>query len=463
MRKVYLDNLPKRGKQIDWKNSIDHKVRFVYDDIEGEIEIVDYDGRYLTLIFDNKKFNIQSGSLKSCQLSVIIGKMNRDYKYEVGTIVNGLEVLEHLKIKSNKFYKLKCIKDGYIHTKSESHLKKNSGCPVCDNKKIVKGINDIATTHPEYVKYFANIEDTYKYSHGSNKKVLMKCPDCGYEKNMIISNLRKKGFGCHKCSDGKSYPEKFVFGLLEQINVEFETEKVFDWVKDKRYDFYIPELDCIIEVHGEQHYKDCNWGSFENTNKNDNLKQQLAINNNIKKYITIDCRESNLEWIRDNILNSELANMFDLSKVNWLKCHEFACGNRVKEACDLWNSGAGSTKEISEIMKLEKPTIIKYLKQGTELGWCDYDPKEATVKNNKENRVRNKKIFSKTCKIILNGNEAIYNSSTECLRKNEFSQRIFDKLIKSKEPFKPNPRYHKHLMHLEGMIIQYIDNENIHI
>jgi len=42
LKKIFLDILPKNNKRIDWKNSIGYKVRFIYDDIEGEVEIIDY-------------------------------------------------------------------------------------------------------------------------------------------------------------------------------------------------------------------------------------------------------------------------------------------------------------------------------------------------------------------------------------------------------------------------------------
>lgn len=53
MRKVFLENLPRwekgegKGKigTINWSKSIGSKVRFVYEDIEGEVEIVGYDGK----------------------------------------------------------------------------------------------------------------------------------------------------------------------------------------------------------------------------------------------------------------------------------------------------------------------------------------------------------------------------------------------------------------------------------
>ena len=42
MKEIFLDELPKMGKYINWKESIGCKVKFIYDDINGEIEIIDY-------------------------------------------------------------------------------------------------------------------------------------------------------------------------------------------------------------------------------------------------------------------------------------------------------------------------------------------------------------------------------------------------------------------------------------
>jgi transposase len=122
--------------------------------------------------------------------------------------------------------------------------------------------------------------------------------------------------------------------------------------------------------------------------ENDKLKKELALNNGIKEenYIVIDCRKSELGWIKDNILNSELNNVFDLSNIDWLKCEEFALKNRVKEACNLKKEKYNLTaKEIGKIMKLDRKTIIRYLKKGTKLGWCDYDPKAEIRKSNSKN------------------------------------------------------------------------------
>ena len=62
MRKIFLDNLPKRKRGdkeiINWKNSIGYKCKFIYDDIEDEIEIIEYHyNAYITFLYNGKKFN----------------------------------------------------------------------------------------------------------------------------------------------------------------------------------------------------------------------------------------------------------------------------------------------------------------------------------------------------------------------------------------------------------------------
>ena len=160
----------------------------------------------------------------------------------------------------DKWYKYHCNKCGAELWKVESNIKKGSGCSCCSNQIVVKGINDIATTDNWMVKYFVNEDEIYKYTHGSGEVVLMKCPDCGYEKYDSIYNVFKYGFSCNKCSDGISYPEKVMFNFLQQLNIEFITQYSktnAKWVGKYKYDFYF-ELNgesYIIETHGGQHYK----------------------------------------------------------------------------------------------------------------------------------------------------------------------------------------------------------------
>ena len=47
---------------------------------------------------------------------------------------------------------------------------------------------------------------------------------------------------------------------------------------------------------------------------------------------------------------------------------------------------------MCEIFKLSKDTIIDYLKLGTELNWCNYNPKEEMRRKGKNGRNRRKNI-----------------------------------------------------------------------
>jgi predicted transcriptional regulator len=55
--------------------------------------------------------------------------------------------------------------------------------------------------------------------------------------------------------------------------------------------------------------------------------------------------------------------------------------------CDLWNEGI-RTNEIGRVLKLSRISIARQLKQGSEIGWCNYNPKEekrmASVSNGKK-------------------------------------------------------------------------------
>ena len=238
------------------------------------------------------------------------------------------------------------------------------------------------TTHLDIVDMVVDKSIIYKLTKGSHTKVDLKCNLCGcINKNKSIYNIARTGFSCERCSDGISYPEKFIIKLLEQLSIYYKHSKYFTWLANRQYDFFIPSHNCIVEAHGEQHYKERfqhhnNSRSLEKEQENDMFKKRQAIENGISNYIEIDCRKSDLVFIKNNILNSKLSILFDLNKIDWKKCHEFTCHSLVKEVCELWSSGIESTKQISNIIKLARSTVIRYLKLGSELGWVTYDPKE---------------------------------------------------------------------------------------
>lgn len=239
----------------------------------------------------------------------------------------------------------------------------------------------IAIKRPDIIKYFKEKEDVYTYTPGQHIIRPMICPDCGYEKDMKIQTLSDRGFSCPKCSDNIPYPEKFTFSLFEQLKNKMNNFRYQYPIENKRIDFYF-ELNNIkygIETDGNLGHGNDNpltGQTAEETTADDEYKNRLAEKYNIK-LIRIDCRKSNLEHIKNSIMKSkpslpEILN-FKEEDINWLKCHEYACNSLVKEICKLWREGMQNTKDIANKFNISRNTITKYLKQGTKLGWCEYD------------------------------------------------------------------------------------------
>jgi len=291
---------------------------------------------------------------------------------------------------NKKGYWFKCLD----HPEHESELK-NINNFTCGEKSLdcIK-CSTISVTHPQYIVYLVNKEDACKYTYGSSENISMICPNCGYKKETNIVTLINQGFACPRCSSGKSFPEKFMFNFLEQLfNNDFQTQlsrKTFEWCNNFRYDFYVDIVDCIIETHGLQHYE-CGFERIKSSKKhtktlkeiqeNDKIKEKLAKDNGIINYIVLDCRYSKLEWIKNSILHSKLNDLFDLSLIDWNKCYEYTCNSLVKIACDHWSNGIRNINQIANIIKINRNTIIEYLKRGVELGWCNYNAKEESTNN----------------------------------------------------------------------------------
>ena len=82
--------------------------------------------------------------------------------------------------------------------------------------------------------------------------------------------------------------EAKVATLLKEANIKYEREKTYSDLKmgKFRYDFYLPDLNTIIEVNGQQHYYEV-WGGRAGLLKqqeNDRKKITYALANKIIMY-----------------------------------------------------------------------------------------------------------------------------------------------------------------------------------
>lgn len=301
------------------------------------------------------------------------------YRYKVGDIVNGLEILEKQKqIRSNgntqRAYLCRCIVDGHTSIHSEDNLLKGKGCSVCAGITIVQGINDINTVAPWLGALMENKEDGYKYGPNSHFKVRFICPHCGtLTKPIAIYNVYiSKHITCRKCGDGISTPEKIMYGILEQLQVNFEYQKKFDWSCGKFYDFYISDMGMVIETHGLQHYRDTGgaWDNLESINKNDILKQTLAIDNGIKNYIVIDCSNACPNSLIDSYKQS-LSKYFDLSHLDFNSIILTSLKSFCIRAGDMWNMGNYNIHSIANSLRVNERTIRTYLKTLEKIGYLN--------------------------------------------------------------------------------------------
>lgn len=314
---------------------------------------------------------------------------------------------------SNKYY-WNCSDCGGCYENSTNRRSSGVGCPYCSGRKALKGFNDLWTTNPDIASILSNKDQGYNLTRGSHKEIEFICSDCGIKQNHIVKNVVASGFSCKRCSDGISYPEKFVAELLSQLNISYVTQYR---LKNKFYDFHLPSLNLIIETHGLQHYeegfKNFNSRSLKDEIENDAFKKQMALCSGIVNYEVIDCRKSSMSWITDSISNSNLPKLlkFNNDDIDWKKCHEFACKSLVKKVSHLWQNLSLSITDISSLVNLSKSTIIIYLKRGAELGWCDYEPR-IMIKNN--GRKRGKGSKKKIVQLSLNNDFIkVWDSLTE--------------------------------------------------
>jgi len=299
---MFTDDLPRFQEgshkgMIDWISSIGMWVHFIYDDLEGELPILGIikkgtrNRNYIVTEYGAcKNFDISIDGFARCALGTLIGKITRQYKFNIGQIVKDvrsgeLEILEQIRMswscKINiRGYKYKCLVCGNEDYASEASLIHKQGCNVCciPSQKTLKGYNDLWTTRPDMAKMLKYPEIGYTITMNSNIKQIFICPDCHSEKEITPNAIFCYGFGC-VCSDKLPYTEKFITSVLKQLNASFKTQlskSDFHWCKNYRYDFHINDgINCIIEAHGLQHYEDTSGFSRS-------LKEEKAIDKSKK-------------------------------------------------------------------------------------------------------------------------------------------------------------------------------------
>lgn len=282
--------------------------------------------------------------------------------------------------------KCKCRECGYeFEQKADKLANRKCRCPQCSGRAVIKGVNDIATTHPLLAKYFKNQDEAFKYCATNKAKVIFKCPVCGDEKESYLNIMTRHGYHCPFCDSAVSLPNRVIRNLLRTLQAEnFEYEYSPEWAGNYFYDatFIKDGQRYIVEMDGEFHYKVIQIKGqtkrdLESIQARDNIKNKLAKENNAIM-IRINCTPVNMPNIIKGIKASLLSTLFDLSSVKWNDIH-YTNVTRLQMICDTYNQTKTSATQIGKILHIDRHEVIAYLNKGTQLGLCNYDRKSSQM------------------------------------------------------------------------------------
>lgn len=309
-----------------------------------------------------------------------VTKTHEQFLNDVEALNTGIKPLGIYK-NSKSAMKFKC-KNGHVWENTPHEILAGYGCPYCAGNKLIKGFNDMWTTHPDIARMLLNKDDGYKFSVGSHKKLDFVCPDCGKIKKISPHQIKSYGFSCPICSDGISYPNKFLRAMLFQLpvaNIHYEWKP--DWVKPYSYDGYFEYngMKYVIEMDGALGHGNNKFRSKEKDVeglKRDVIKDKLANEHDII-VIRVDCAYYDMlkrfEYVKNGVLNSELSKIFDLNLVDFKKCNEHATKNNTMHMAKLYDSGK-SIREISNELNISYSTVYNKLKMLAKEGLCTYSP-----------------------------------------------------------------------------------------
>ena len=175
-----------------------------------------------------------------------------------------------------------CSKCGYEWKTSVLNRTKGRNCPLCSNKVVVYGKNDLATTHPEIAKEWHPTKNNNlkpeQFSHGSREKIWWKCP-FGHEYESTIAN-RTNGTNCPICNIGRqtSFAEQAVFYYVKKLYPDAINRYKADFLERMELDIYIPSIRYAIEYDGAPWHSKGIKGKLERDRK----KYNICCEHNIK-------------------------------------------------------------------------------------------------------------------------------------------------------------------------------------
>lgn len=132
------------------------------------------------------------------------------------------------------------------------------GCPICTNKRVVPGINDLATTHPQLAAEWHPTKNDLSLDvvHKNSEKKAWWLGKCGHEWQSSIRNRGASNANCPYCAGQKilvgfndlptTHPElvKLIHPLkninLNPLSLHAGSKKKLHWICEKSHEWSSP-------------------------------------------------------------------------------------------------------------------------------------------------------------------------------------------------------------------------------
>ena len=183
-----------------------------------------------------------------------------------------------------------CTIHGEFWQKPNAHLN-GEGCPKCGGNKRTSSSK---LTIEEFIEKAKKVHgDKYDYSKveykGNKTKVCIICPEHGEFWQTPSCHINQK-CGCPSCSE--SHMESELRKFFKEKNINFEREKMFNWLGLQKLDFYLQDHNIAIECQGIQHFEDVPFFNKEKKCDNyllyvkelDKKKKELCEKHEVKLY-----------------------------------------------------------------------------------------------------------------------------------------------------------------------------------
>lgn len=205
-------------------------------------------------------------------LQVLFPKIAKEWDYKKNIITPNCVYPQ-----SNKKYWWICSKKHEWQDTPAHRVERDNSCPICSNRQILVGYNDLATTFPELISEWDWEKNDCKpteITHGSKKPINWICKRGHHWTAAVYSRTTNKQ-GCPYCSKElrTSYPEKTISYYVSKLFPDMVENYRSQSLGRYELDIFIPSLNIGIEYDGAR------W--HQNTN-NDIIKDTLCDKINIK-------------------------------------------------------------------------------------------------------------------------------------------------------------------------------------